>query len=905
MTLKSLRRAFAWLAFAALSLNALVLHAAGEAPRRVASIEGVTEFRLDNGLRVLLVPAPATDTVTVHITYLVGARHEGYGEKGMAHLLEHMLFKGSPRHPDVKAEFQARGGRWNGTTSYDRTNYYETLSATDDNLDWALGMEADRMLNAHIRRSDLDSEMTVVRNEFEMGENNPGGVLHHRMRRLAFGWHNYGNSVIGARSDIEQVPIERLQAFYRAWYRPDNAVLIVAGRFGEARALELVAKHFGPLARPATAMPALYTVEPVQDGERSVTLRRAGDTQIVAAMYRVPAAVHPDYPAVDVLVRVLGNTPSGRLHKALVQSGLASWAWGAEAGQHDPGVMYFGAGLQKERPLEPARAALLGALEGVAATPVQDEEVARARTELLNEFDKSQADVAMFVRALSEFSALGDWRHYFLYRERLRKVSTDAVRRAAQTYLKPANRVLGVFVPTAAPDRAAIPATPDARAALEGLAGGAQIALGEAFDPTPANIEARVVRRTLANGIRLAMLPKATRGNRVVATLQLRWGDEASRMHRAVECSVAGGMLMRGTRKHGRGELKDAFERLNATVSVDAESASIEVRRDRLEETLALVAEILREPAFNPGEFDELRRASLTGAQAQRNDPSAIAGIRLARHLNPYPEGHPLHPLSLDERIAALENVTLARAKACHQDLIGATGAEVAMVGDFDPATAGALIERLFGDWKNPAPYARIPQRHFDTTPVRSIARTPDKANAVLRAGLSLPLRDDHPDFPALVLANYLLGGSSTARLPGRIREKDGLSYSTYTGFQAGAQDPAASFSISAIFAPQNRARIETAIREELERARREGFAREEFEAAKNGLLEARRLARSRDRTLAGRLAWYLQLGRTFDWDVRFEARIAALTAAQVQAALVRHIDPARLSSVIAGDFTD
>ena len=200
---------------------------AAELPRKVASFEGISEYRLDNGLRVLLVPAPGVDTVTVHITYLVGSRHESYGEKGMAHLLEHMLFKGTPSHPDVKEEAEARGARWNGTTSFDRTNYYETLTASEDNLDWALGMEADRMVNARIAKADLDSEMTVVRNEFEMGENNPGAVLYQRMQRLAFSWHNYGFPIIGSRSNIERVPIDRLQAFYRTWYRPDNAVLIV------------------------------------------------------------------------------------------------------------------------------------------------------------------------------------------------------------------------------------------------------------------------------------------------------------------------------------------------------------------------------------------------------------------------------------------------------------------------------------------------------------------------------------------------------------------------------------------------------------------------------------------------------------------------------------------------------
>ena len=223
---------------------------AAEAPRKVVSVEGVTEYRLANGLRVLTLPDPGADTLTAHVVYMVGSRHEGYGEKGMAHLLEHLLFKGSTNHPDIKGEFTRRGARWNGTTSNDRTNYFETVSASDENLEWAIALEADRMVNAFITREMLDSEMTVVRNEFEMGENSPGGVLFQRMQQLAFPWHNYGNAIIGQRADIEKVPIDRLQAFYRTWYQPDNAVLIIGGKFDEKRALELVAKHFAPLPKP-------------------------------------------------------------------------------------------------------------------------------------------------------------------------------------------------------------------------------------------------------------------------------------------------------------------------------------------------------------------------------------------------------------------------------------------------------------------------------------------------------------------------------------------------------------------------------------------------------------------------------------------------------------------------------
>ncbi len=364
----------------ALVLLLSALAAAAQAlPKKIITIEGVTEYRLQNGLRVLLLPDTAAETVTVHIVYLVGSRHEGYGEKGMAHLLEHLLFKGTPRNGDIKAALEKRGARWNGTTWNDRTNYFETLTASDANLDWAIGLEADRMLNSLVSRAALDSEMTVVRNEFEMGENNPGSVLLQRMQQQAFLWHNYGNPVIGERTDIERVPVDKLRAFYRTWYQPDNAVLILTGRFTEQRALALVAKHFGPIPKPKRALPVFYTQEPTQDGERSVTLRRAGESQLVAALYRVPAASHPDYPAVDILTRVLGDVPAGRLHRALVQTGKASASWGADRGMHDPGFVYFGASLDKSGNAGAALSAVLATVEGLAKEPVSAEKRICAR----------------------------------------------------------------------------------------------------------------------------------------------------------------------------------------------------------------------------------------------------------------------------------------------------------------------------------------------------------------------------------------------------------------------------------------------------------------------------------------------------------------------------------------------
>ena len=226
------------------------------ATTRSASVEGITEYQLANGLRVVLIPDPTKPIITVNIVYLVGSRHENYGETGLAHLLEHLVSYGSPRHPDAKKEQNDRGARRNASTWWDRTNYYETFPANDENLDWALDLEADRMTNAFVRADILASQMSVVRNELEAFENGPSGVLEERAFSTAFLWHNYGKSTIGAKSDIERVPIDRLQEFYRKYYRPDNAVLIVAGQFDEQAALKLVAAKFLPVPRPAVPIAA-------------------------------------------------------------------------------------------------------------------------------------------------------------------------------------------------------------------------------------------------------------------------------------------------------------------------------------------------------------------------------------------------------------------------------------------------------------------------------------------------------------------------------------------------------------------------------------------------------------------------------------------------------------------------
>jgi zinc protease len=606
---------------------------------------------------------------------------------------------------------------------------------------------------------------------------------------------------------------------------------------------------------------------------------------------------------VDVLVALLNHVPSGRLHKALVDTRLASSVFGTERQQREAGYAYFGATLRQDASLEAARDALFGVLEGFARNPVTEDEVERARRRLLNDIELMLADSRELTTALSECAGIGDWRVLFLHRDRLKRIRAAEVQAVAVHYLKPANRTLGMFLPTKEADRAEIPPAPDLAAVLKDYRGSGTVVQGESFNPTPANIEARIIRGALPGGMKLALLPKKTRGGTVVAQLGLRWGDEQSKLNRATACGITSSMLMRGTRKNSREQLRDHFERLKANVNIGGEGGSIETVRASLPGALRLAAEMLRQPSFPQEEFEQLRRSSLTSIDAQRSDPSALAGLALSRHLNPYRPEHWLYTATLDERSARLQALALDQVRKCHADFYGASDSELAVVGDFDPEEIARLVQELFGDWKSSRPYSRIPLRIADVPPVNSVIQTPDKANAALRAGMLLRLRDDNPDYPALLLGNYVLGGSSDSRLTRRIREKEGLSYSVGSFLSADSFFERGSFGVFAIYAPQNRARVETAMTEEIRKALNEGFSKEEIEAGKKGLLQARQLARSNDENLAGRLASYLVLDRTFFWDRELERRIAALTPKTVVETLRRYIDPERLSVVKAGDF--
>jgi len=888
-----------------------------EPPRKISSVEGITEYKLANGLRVLLFPEPTRPKVTVNLTIFVGSRNEGYGETGMAHLLEHMLFKGTPTHPDIPGLMKLKGADFNGTTWVDRTNYYETLTASDENLEFAIKLEADRMIHSRVRAEDLATEFSVVRNEFEMGENSPQNVLEQRMMAVAYEWHNYGKSTIGNRTDIERVPIESLRDFYKKYYQTDNAMLVVAGKFDEKKALEYIAKYFGSIPKPERALPKTYTEEPPQDGERVVTLRRVGDVGLVGLLYHIPAGSHAEFPAVEVLSNILDSEPSGRLYKALVETKKASSVSTLPYAFRDPGAFLILSEVNTKElaPLEKVRDVMLSVLDEVGKKGVTTEEVDRAKRKLLKDRELAAADPNRIAIELSEWAAQGDWRLYFLHRDHLEKVTPEQVRQVAANYLTPSNRTVGYFVPSAKPERTPVPLPPDVTKLVEGYKGRKVESAGEAFDVDPLAIEARIKRPEPIEGVRIALLPKKTRGGSVHVRVALHYGDAESLKGRMTAADFLPGLMLRGTKALTRQQIQDTLDknlaRLNAGGgsmlggSIGSLSFTIETKKANLATVLDVLRQVLREPTLPSGEFDVMKHEELASLEQGRTDPQSRAFTRFRQLMAHYAKDDVRYVPTIEEEIERVKDLKLEDVQALYREFIGSQHGELAIVGDFEASEVLPVLAKTFDGWKSAKPFVRVPRpAQTDLKPERETIEIPDKENAIFLAGELLPLKDTDPDYPALTAGNFILGGGAlSSRIADRLRQKGGLSYGAGSYFIASPLDPRSDMIIMAIYNPKNVDKVIEGVNDEIAKLLKDGVTAKELEDAKAGYLKQEEVERTSDPALAATFSQNLFLGRTMKHDAEIEEKIRKLTVEEVNSALRKHLDPKKFSVVTAGSF--
>ncbi|WP_424004300.1 M16 family metallopeptidase [Maribacter sp. IgM3_T14_3] len=878
---------------------------------QVTSVEGITEYKMDNGLKVLLFPDNSAQTITVNITYLVGSRHEGYGEKGMAHLLEHMVFKGTPNHPNIPKELSSHGSRPNGTTWYDRTNYFETFNATDENLDWALDLEADRMLNSYIAKKDLESEFSVVRNEFESGENDPTGVLLEKVINAAYLWHNYGNSTIGNRSDIERVPIENLKAFYSKFYRPDNAVLMVTGKFEVDKTLDLISSKFGDLKNPSTPVLMSYTEEPAQDGEKNVSVSRVGDLQLVSALYHTPAGSDPDFAAMSVVENILTDEPSGRIYKALIETQKASSLWSFSPFTKEPGFMYINVDVPSEKNADEVETILRSTLDNLKDNPITAEELERAKSNILKEIDEVFRNSAYLGTYMSEFIGAGDWRLAFLQRDRVENMTLDQVNSAMKKYLIPTNRTTGRFYPTKNPERVSLPHNTDISALVKDYKGKEAMSTGDAFDVAYDAIQNSINGGTLSNGVNYAFIEKNNRGNTVTLSFSGRNGDVKSLMNKGMIPRFTANMLNKGTTTKSRQQIEDELSKLKSSIYFRGSNGNIYANISSTEKdlmpTLILMEDLLMNPKFDAAELEKLKTEELAYLESNKTEPQFLASQKLAQINNTYPAGHPLYAMSIEEQEAAIKKLTVDDLKSFYTDYYGLGYSILVGIGNVPSEEVKTFMEEKFGNFKSKNPYSYIANPYKPVKETNESLITPDKQNAMTLGGFSINISDSHEDYAALEIASSILGGGFlNSRIADRLRQKDGVSYGAGAGFQGDGNkdDQNSQMYLYAIYAPENFDKVQLGFKEEIARFIKDGITEEELTNAINGWIQSKNVSRAKDNELSSLINNNIFYNRTLDFQKSIEDNVSKLTVSKVNAAIKKYIGPYEKWSVVnAGDF--
>ena len=878
-------------------------------PVYVNAVEGIKEYKLSNGLQILLIPDASQQNVVVNIVYHVGSRYEGYGETGMAHLLEHMMFKGSKKFSSIKQTIADKGASANGTTWYDRTDYYEILPATDSNLNWALNMESDRMVNSLMKNEDLQKEFTVVRNEFEADENEPGSILQERIISTMYLWHNYGKSTIGSKEDIERVPIGNLKAFYTKYYQPDNATLIVGGKFDEKKTLEMIGKYFGSIPRPSRVLKQPYTREPVQDGERYVELRRNGDIQYIGMAFHTPAYSDKDNSANAAIINILTNDPSGVFYKALVETKLATRISGSSYTLQDPGFTYFSCDVPMGKSLDSAKTAFLDAANKLSTTIITQEDLDRARNALLKDISNTQNSTVDFAIAQAEEIGAGDWRLFFITRDRIENLTLAEVQAALKKYYLPSNRTWGVFIPDKNAERTVVAEHPEINSLVKDYKGKVVKKQTETFETSIENIRKNAEYSSLSNGMKYVLLNKPAKGDKIYATFILRVGDLKSLSGKNIIPRLTASMLKNGTTTRSKKQINDQLDRLKTTIDVGGDGASVFISmnsdREHFDSALIVLGDILLYPSFDKNEFDKMVLDMKGELEANRSNPQFVAFNQLNRKTNLYPKNHPLYPETIDEALEDLQKANLADLKDFYQNFYGSNNGSASFVGNIDKPAIKTFLGKTLSGFNSKLPFTEIEEQYFDVKGSTETINIHDKTNAIAVGKINIHLKQGDPDYVALDLANEMLGGGAflSSRIPQRLRESEGMSYGAGTFMNFSYKYPASSWLLYAIFNPLYKNRLDSAMHEVIDLALRDGFKEQEFKSSLSSWLQQRKLELNNDAQLSSRMASYITQGKDLNFFIEYENNAKKLTLAQVNAALKKYISNDKITLIYAGDF--
>jgi zinc protease len=903
---------------------------------KVSERKNIAEYRLENGLKILLVENHVAPVVTVLVLFKVGSRNEAVGHTGATHFLEHMLFKGTKKHNAQKGNgiddlLTQIGAYWNATTWFDRTSYFEVVPS--EYLELCIDLEADRMRNLLLRQEDHDSEMSVVRNEMERGENYPEEALEKELYAVAFREHPYHHPTIGWRSDVEGVPMERLKKFYDTFYWPNNATVVVVGDFEKEQALNTIEKYYGKIPIASEPIPQVYTVEPPQEGERRFQIRRAGDLPRVWIGYHVPEANHPDNYPLAAIRHLLGGTyeRSSRLYKSLIDSGIAADSFARHHDLKDPGLFIIGATLNPGVDLQTAESILHAELAKLASDPVTEEELGRAKSANIKGTILAKAEPSSLAFMLGEAEAKADWHWLIDYDDKFNAVTAKDILRVASQYFVQDNRTVGHFIPkpqqivAASLDRGAVAVASPSKVGASGnatseekdkeklkklLEGNPPVVKAKVPKPKPhtSNFAGKVVKQVLPNGLTLLLMENP--GTESVAVSGIcRAGKYFSYSKNSNLADLAVELLPKGSLNYGKLEMAEILEAMGIPSGLDFSIDNFRVSfgthlvAKDLPLFLTLLADVLCYPGFDQDELQKTKVEWKAKIIEAMNSTRMLAWNGLRRNI--YGNEHPFFEKSFEEELAELDDVSLPAIRELHTSFMVPQATIITIVGDINIEETIELVSTSFGDWQGgPSGVITVPPAVLPQAKRRVEIKMADKKSVDIVMGHPTALKRTDSDFYAAKIANAALGQDTiTSRLGQVVRDRAGLTYGIYSSFSDSAFGQAP-WSVTLSVNPVNVDKAVDLATEVLSDYLENGISEDELSKETGRAIGSFKVGLASSSGIARVLSEFEFLGLGPGELDKITSRYLSVTKAQADAAMRKYMRPDRAITVVAGTLT-
>jgi zinc protease len=770
--------------------------------RFVRESSGIAEYTLtSNGLKILFLKHHLAPVVTTMIMYRVGSRNEGVGYTGSTHFLEHMMFKSTHEHDSASGTgfvdmLKHTGADYNAYTGTDSTSY--VICLPKEKLGLALALEADRMRNLKLREDERISEMTVVRSEFEIGENDIDDVMSKQLMAIAYAEHSYHHPIIGWRDDVEFMPLIRMQEFYDTFYWPDNATLIVSGDFDAEEALNLVHSSFGKIPRAPRPIPTVYTREPRQCGARSFELKREGmDNSKLVIGFPIPAATDPDHHVLALIEDILGGADqnSSRLYNALIEPNLALECSSDAAATRDPNMFTINVTLNGYEKGKLAERAIHAELERLKRKPVGQRELARLKRANRNRAADHKSDPMKHADTICDAEAIADWTWTIDYDDKYDAVTSADIMRVARQYFDIDTSTTGRTVKPNKPRRkkSTVDTTVATRATNvpEGFvlpnhsgAGASIVAQGAVVKPT--NIAEKVEKFMLANGLKVLILPAPGTGI-VSVSGAIRAGSMLAGSVNSMVPELTAKMLKAGSWGLGKREIANRLDAIGCELGFAIDDFAVTFdstfMSESVDDYLTLLGTVVRQPRFAPAELRRCKNDTVAEARANKGESSVAGTIKLMQTL--YPRKHLFYRQSLvtEEKHSKLTNVKDVR--DFHAKHYSPRGTVLVIVGDVQVDQLKERLEAVFGDWKGnrPSPII-VPSVQLPEQAKRINVPMPGKSSVDIIIGVPLSLKKSDSEFAAVEIANAALGiDTLSSRLGVAVRTKYGLTYGVTSTF--------------------------------------------------------------------------------------------------------------------------